>query len=276
MDRTKKIKIALIQLANSLDLKNNLNRGLEALEKAAAAGAELIVFPELSFLPFLPQRPARPGFERYAEEVPGPTTEIISRKAAELRVAVVFNLLEIEAGKTYDSSPIVDRDGRLVGLNRMVHVMEAPGFHEKGYYHPGDLGAGVFDTSVGRIGVAICYDRHFPEYMRALALKGAELVVIPQAGAKGEWPAGLFEAELQVAAFQNGYFVALANRVGKEEVVDFEGGSLLVDPRGQVVAGAEKEKEDILLVEIDFSRLDDCPARRHFLNDRRPEIYDRL
>ncbi len=276
MDRTKRIKIALIQLANSLDLKNNLNRGLEALEKAAAAGAELIVFPELSFLPFLPQRPARPGFERYAEEVPGPTTEIISRKAAELRVAVVFNLLEIEAGKTYDSSPIVDRDGRLVGLNRMVHVMEAPGFHEKDYYHPGDLGAGVFDTSVGRIGVAICYDRHFPEYMRALALKGAELVVIPQAGAKGEWPAGLFEAELQVAAFQNGYFVALANRVGKEEVVDFEGGSLLVDPRGQVVAGAKKEKEDILLAEIDFSRLEDCPARRHFLNDRRPEIYDRL
>lgn len=276
MDRTKKIKIALIQLANSLDLKNNLNRGLEALEKAAAAGAELIVFPELSFLPFLPQRPARPGFERYAEEVPGPTTEIISRKAAELRVAVVFNLLEIEAGKTYDSSPIVDRDGRLVGLNRMVHVMEAPGFHEKGYYHPGDLGAGVFDTSVGRIGVAICYDRHFPEYMRALALKGAELVVIPQAGAKGEWPAGLFEAELQVAAFQNGYFVALANRVGKEEVVDFEGGSLLVDPRGQVVAGAKKEKEDILLAEIDFSRLESCPARKHFLNDRRPEIYDRL
>lgn len=276
MGKAKKIYIALIQQANTGDRQNNLTRGLKSLERAAAAGAELIVFPELSFLPFLPQHPARPGFEEYAEEVPGPTTAIISRKAAELQVVVIFNLLEIHEGKTYDSSPVIDRDGRLAGLNRMVHVMEGPGFHEKGYYHPGDLGAGVFETSAGRIGVAICYDRHFPEYMRALALKSAELVVIPQAGAKGEWPAGIFEAELQAAAFQNGYFCALANRAGKEEVVEFDGGSLVVDPSGQIIARAEKEQEDILLAEIDFGLIDDCPARRHFLKDRRPEIYPRL
>ncbi len=276
METGRKIKIALIQQANTSDRDKNLRRGLEALEKAASAGADLVVFPELSFLPFLPQHPARAGFEIHAEEVPGPATRIISRKAAELGVAVVFNLLEIQAGKTYDSSPVIDRDGRLAGLNRMVHVMEAPGFHEKGYYHPGDLGAGVFEISCGRVGVAICYDRHFPEYMRALALKGAELVVIPQAGAKGEWLPGLFEAELQTAAFQNGYFIALANRVGREEVVDFEGGSLVVDPSGQIIARAGKDTEEILLAEVDFSLIENCPARRHFLPDRRPEIYNRL
>jgi N-carbamoylputrescine amidase len=276
VNQKKTIRIALIQQKNTLDREKNLARGLDALDRAASAGAGLIVFPELSFLPFLPQHPAGPGYRDWAETVPGPTTELISRKAAERRVVVIFNLLEIHDGKTYDSSPVIDSDGRLVGVNRMVHVMEAPGFHEKGYYHPGDLGAGVFETAAGRIGVAICYDRHFPEYMRALALKGAELVVTPQAGAKGEWPAGLFEAELQVAAFQNGYFCALANRVGKEEVVEFDGGSFVVDPSGQVIARAEKEIEDILLAEIDFGLIENCPARRHFIPDRRPEVYQKL
>ena len=272
----RKLKIALAQLSCGPEVKKNLSRGLEAMEQAASAGARLIVFPELSFLPFLPQKPAEPGYEKWAEPVPGPTFEVIARKAAELKLVTVFNLLEIYQGKTYDSSPVIEADGRLAGLNRMVHVLEAPGFHEKSYYCPGDLGAGVFTTSVGRLGVAICYDRHFPEYMRALALKGAELVVIPQAGAKGEWPAGLFEAEVQVAAFQNGYFCALANRVGKEPHVEFEGGSLVVSPYGQVIAQARREKEEILLVEIDFSQLEECPARKHFLQDRRPEVYPEL
>ncbi len=276
MNQERTIRIALIQQKNSRDREKNLARGLEALDRSASAGASLVVFPELSFLPFLPQHLAGPGYKEWAETVPGPTTELMARKAAERRVVVIFNLLEIDGVKTYDSSPVIDSDGRLLGVNRMVHVMEAPGFHEKGYYHPGDLGAGVFETTVGRVGVAICYDRHFPEYMRALALKGAELVVTPQAGAKGEWPAGLFEAELQVAAFQNGYFCALANRVGQEEVVEFDGGSFVVDPSGQVIARAEKEKEDILIAEIDFGLIKNCPARQYFLPDRRPEVYQNL
>ena len=107
----------------------------------------------------------------------------------------------------------------------MMHITDAPHYREKGYYTPGDLGAGVFDTAAGRIGVAICYDRHFPEYMRALALKGAELVIIPQAGAVGEWSRGVFEGEVQIAAFQNGYFAALVNRVGTEDYVAFGGES---------------------------------------------------
>lgn len=272
----KKLRIALVQMSCGLDPQENLGRGLSAMHKAAASGARLVVFPELSFLPFLPQQPASAGYKRWAEPVPGPTTEAVARKSAELGLVTVFNLLEIYRGKTYDTSPVIDSDGKLLGLNRMVHVLEAPGFHEKSYYTPGDLGAGVFETSVGRVGVAICYDRHFPEYLRALALKGADLVVIPQAGAKGEWPEGLFEAEVQVAAFQNGYFCALANRVGREPAVEFDGGSLVVSPFGQILARAKKDEEQILVVEIDFSLLADCPARKHFLPDRRPDVYHEL
>ncbi|MDD8031599.1 MAG: carbon-nitrogen hydrolase family protein [Acidobacteriota bacterium] len=276
MTGSKIIKIALVQQQNTSDRDHNLQRGLQALEKAAAAGAKLVVYPELSFLPFLPQHPASAGFESWAEPIPGPTTELLCSKAARLNLVIVINLLEIYQGKTYDSSPVIDSQGQLVGVNRMVHVMEAPSFHEKGYYHPGDLGAGVFETSIGKLGVAICYDRHFPEYMRALALKGAELVVIPQAGAKDEWPRGLFEAELRVAAFQNGYFCALANRVGREDRLEFGGGSFVVDPFGQMIVQADKDQEDILLTEIDLGQLIDSPAQKYFLKDRRPEIYNHL
>ena len=272
----KKIKIALVQLSSTYNREENLKKGLRKLEEASEKGAQVVIFPELSFSPFLPEYPPKPGFESWAESVPGPTTDLIIKKAAELKVVVIFNLLEINNGKTYDSSPVINSDGCLLGVNRMVHVLEAPHFHEKGYYHPGNLGAGVFDTSFCRIGVAICYDRHFPEYMRALALKGAELVVIPQAGARGEWPGEIFEAELQVASFQNGYFCALANRVGKENVVEFEGGSFITDPFGRVVAQARKNEEEVLVAEINLKQIKDCPASKYFLKDRRPEIYDSL
>jgi N-carbamoylputrescine amidase len=155
----------------------------------------------------------------------------------------------------------------------MVHIMEGPCFHEQGYYFPGDAKSLVFDTNAGKIGVAICYDRHFPEYMRALKLGGAELVIVPQAGAVGKWPPGLFEAELQIASFQNGYFSALCNRVGKEDCVEFEGKSFIAAPDGRVLAQAPAGEDFILLHAIDLDEVRNCHAERHFLADRRPEIY---
>jgi N-carbamoylputrescine amidase len=155
----------------------------------------------------------------------------------------------------------------------MIHIMEGPCFHETDFYHPGDHGATVFPSAVGRLGVAICYDRHFPEYMRALGVKGAEIVVVPQAGSVGEWPAGIFEAELQVAGFHNGYFTALANRVGPEECLTFAGESFVTDPMGRVIARAPSGEDHILYADLDFSLLKECSARRHFMRDRRPDIY---
>ena len=121
--------------------------------------------------------------------------------------------------------------------------------------------------------MAICYDRHFPEYMRKLALQGAEIVIVPQAGAVGEWPDGIFEAELQVAAFQNGYFAALVNRVGKEEVVHFSGESYVVDPLGRVLVQAPRGEDYILYAECDLTKISESPAKKYFLHDRRPEFY---
>ena len=129
------------------------------------------------------------------------------------------------------------------------------------------------DTKAGKVGVSICYDRHYPEYMRALALAGAELVVVPQAGAVGEWPEGLYEAELQVAAFQNGYFTALCNRVGREECLDFAGESFVCDPDGRVVARAPQSEDHILFADIDLAEVADSHAKKLFFRDRRPELY---
>ncbi|MHA2273855.1 MAG: nitrilase-related carbon-nitrogen hydrolase [Candidatus Hodarchaeales archaeon] len=270
------MKIALIQQHATRNKDENIQRGIAALEEAATQGAELVAFPELAFERFWPQKPATKDFQSPAEPVPGPITDIFMDKARELGVVVVLNLFERDNGKTFDCSPVISSDGELLGKTRMVHILEAPCFHEKGYYTPGNLEIEVYNTAAGRIGVAICYDRHFPEYMRILALKGADLVIVPQAGAVDEWPPGIFEAELQVAAFQNGYFTALANRVGEEDCIAFAGESFITNPEGRVIARAPKETDSILYAVIDYEELNKCPARNHFLADRRPETYSSL
>ena len=267
------MRIALIQQAASADKAGNLQRGLRAMEAAARDGAELVCFAELAFEPFYPQRPAQGPVASLAEEVPGPVVEAFRESAARLGVVVVLNLFERAGDKTYDCSPVIDADGSLLGRTRMIHITDYACFHERGYYAPGDTGAPVYETRIGRVGVAICYDRHYPEYMRALALGGAELVVVPQAGAVGEWPEGLFEAELRVAAFQNGYFTALCNRVGQEECLTFSGESFVCDPAGRVVAQAPAGEEFVLLCDLDLGQVASSHARRLFLGDRRPELY---
>lgn len=266
------MKIALIQQAASPDAPANVRRGLEALETAARNGARLVAFAELAFSRFHPQRPASGDVRALAEPVPGPTVEAFRERASRLGVVVVLNLYERAGDRCYDTSPVIDADGRILGRTRMIHITDYEGFHEQGYYTPGDTGAPVYATKAGPVGVAICYDRHYPEYMRALALGGADLVVIPQAGAVGEWPEGLYEAEVRTAAFQNGYFVGLCNRVGPEEHLTFGGRSFVCAPDGTVIARAG-EGDEILYADVDPAKVRDSHARRLFLRDRRPELY---
>ena len=157
------MKIALIQQHASEDRKANRARGLAAAREAAAGGAQVIAFAELAFDRFYPQVPATLKNLAQAELVPGPTTDAFCALAKELGVVIVLNLFERrggDAGPTFDSSPVIDADGTILGLTRMVHITEYEFFHEQGYYTPGDTGAPVYDTRFGRIGVAICYDRH--------------------------------------------------------------------------------------------------------------------
>ncbi len=270
------MKIALVQQHAGLDQQKNRARGLAAVREAARGGAQVVCFAELAFDRFYPQLPATPESLAKAEPVPGPTTELFSALAAELGVVIVLNVFEQaggDSGLTFDSSPVIDTDGTILGITRMVHITEYEHFHEQGYYAPGDHGVPVYDTRFGKIGVAICYDRHYPEYMRALAVAGAEVVVVPQAGAVGEWPEGLYEAEMRVAAFQNGYFVALCNRVGEEEKLTFAGESFVCGPDGRVLARAGQGAGEILSCELDLDQAAQSHARRLFLRDRRPELY---
>ncbi len=268
------MRLALAQRPAGAVREENLARALEAMRRARAAGADLIVFPELAIERFFPQHPGREAVRETAEPIPGPTSDRVAAAARELSLVTVFNMYEAgPGGRRFDSSPVFDADGSLLGVTRMVHIADFPGFHEKGYYHPGDTGAPVYPTRAGRVGVAICYDRHYPEYMRALAAGGAEVVVIPQAGALDEWPEGLFEAEVRAAAFQNGYWVGLCNRVGSEERLTFAGESFVVDPEGQVVARGRRLEEDLVIAEVDLARCAASTARRLFWRDRRPDQY---
>jgi len=270
------MKIALIQQHATKDRIQNVERGIKAFQDAVAAGAELIAYAELGLSYFLPQNPATSESVAKAERIPGPVIEKFQKLAALYGVVTVLNVFEKAGDKTFDSSPVIDSDGKLLGVTRMAHVMDGLGFYEKGYYTPGDNERFVYDTKIGKVGIAICYDRHFPEYMRNLALQGAEIVVVPQAGALGEWTEGLFEAELQVAAFQNGYFAALVNRVGKEDTLHFAGGSFIVDPDGRLLAQAPHEEDFILYAEIDLKKVANCTAKKYFLNDRRPDYYKKF
>lgn len=270
------MRLALVQHAAGPDVRANLARGVRAVEEAAAAGADLVVFPELSFTPFFPQHPAGDDPLALAEPIPGPTVDALRDAARRHGVVVVPNLYEHAGDRGYDTSVVIDADGTVLGAVRMMHITDYEGFHEQGYYAPGDLGAPVFDTAAGRLGVAICYDRHYPEYLRALALGGADLVLVPQAGARDEWPEGLFEAEMRVASFQHGFFTALANRVGREAVLEFGGGSFVTDPTGRVVARAPEGEEAVLYAEVDLAAGAASPARRLFLRHRRPDAYATL
>jgi N-carbamoylputrescine amidase len=252
----------------------NLDSAVQLIHEAARKGADLICFPEMGFHQFFPQHRAEARFFDWAEAVPG--GRIVQRLvsvARDARIAIVPNLFERAGpGEYYDCSPVIDADGSYRGLSRMVHIAEAPCFNEKFYYRPGGGEFPVFDTKAGRIGIAICYDRHYPEQLRILALRGCGVLLVPLAAVSREqWP--MFEMEMQVASFQNQYFSVVVNRVGREGEMEFLGRSFVTDPFGNVIARAADGQPDLMLVDIDLDAID--RARRvipHF-RDRRPELY---
>ena len=268
------MRIALSQQSASPDRGKNLAAALRNMRDAKRRGADLIVFPELALERFFPQHERFASAQQIAEPIPGPTSDAIANEARTLGLVTVFNQYESGGhGDYYDASPVFDADGSLLGITRMVHITDYACFHEKAYYTPGNRGAPVYATRAGKIGVAICYDRHYPEYMRALGVAGAEVVVIPQAGADGEWPEGVYEAEVRTAAFQNGYFAALCNRVGVEEQLTFSGESFVVDPEGRIVAKGARLADDLIIADIETAKVQGSTARRLFWRDRRPELY---
>jgi len=266
------VRIGMAQVAAGDDIDANVERGLEWVDKAAAEGCALCVFPEMGFHPFFPQHRADASYFDWAEPIPGPITEAFQERAKRHGMVVIPNFFELAGpGRHYDASPVIDADGSLLGVARMIHIAEEPGFNERFYYWPGDSGFEVHQTAAGPLGMAICYDRHFPEHMRALTIGGAELILSPFAGTAGD-PGRGYEIEMQGSAFSNAVFIACCNRVGEEPELTFSGGSFVVDPAGEIIATAGGD-EELLVVDIDRREVARNRQKRPFLRDRRPELY---
>ena len=272
------VRAALVQAVWTGDKESMIRHHEEQARLAAAEGAQVICFQELFYGPYFCQVQDAEFYE-YAESVPGPTTERFAALAAELGLVTVLPVYEQDQpGVLYNTAAVIDADGTYLGKYRKHHIPNLPGFWEKFYFRPGNSGFPVFDTAVGKVGVYICYDRHFPEGWRALGLGGAQIVFNPSATSAG-LSDYLWQLEQPAAAVANEYFIGAINRVGTEELGDddFYGTSYFVGPRGQLVDGAgARAKGDLIIRDLDLSQIDEVRNTWAFYRDRRPDAYGDL
>jgi beta-ureidopropionase len=269
------VRAALVQAVWTGDKESMIAHHEEQARLAAAEGARVICFQELFYGPYFCQVQEAKFYE-YAESVPGPVTERFARLAAELGLVMVLPVYEIEQpGFLYNTAAVIDADGTYLGKYRKHHLPHLPGFWEKFYFRPGNGGYPVFETAVGRIGVYICYDRHFPEGWRALGLNGAQIVFNPSATSAG-LSDHLWKLEQPAAAVANEYYIGAINRVGIEEYGDdvFYGTSYFVGPEGRLVgeAGATDAGE-LIVRDLDLDLIDTVRNKWAFYRDRRPDAY---
>jgi N-carbamoylputrescine amidase len=257
-----------------------IDKHVRLIAEAASKGAKVTCLQELFYGPYFCAE-QDPRWYEMVEPVPdGPTIQLMQDLARQHGMVLVVPVYEEEmSGVYYNTAAILDADGTYLGKYRKNHIPHvAPGFWEKYYFKPGNLGYPTFDTAVGRIGVYICYDRHFPEGMRALALDGAEIVFNPSATVAGlsEY---LWELEQPAHAVANGFFVGAINRVGMEKpwnIGQFYGKSYFVNPRGQIVAQASRDMDEVLVADLDLDMIREVRNVWQFFRDRRPETYGEL
>jgi N-carbamoylputrescine amidase len=269
------VRAALVQAVWTGDKESMIAHHEEQARLAAAEGARVICFQELFYGPYFCQVQEAKFYE-YAEAVPGPVTERFAKLAAELGMVMILPVYEIEQpGFLYNTAAVIDADGTYLGKYRKHHLPHLPGFWEKFYFRPGNGGYPVFETAVGRIGVYICYDRHFPEGWRALGLNGAQIVFNPSATSAG-LSDHLWKLEQPAAAVANEYYIGAINRVGIEEYGDddFYGTSYFVGPEGRLVgeAGATNAGE-LIVRDLDLDLIDTVRNKWAFYRDRRPDAY---
>ena len=275
------VRGALLQATWTGDKESMIQKHERYAHEAAAQGAKLMLFQELFYGPYFCQVQDA-EYYGYTELIPdGPTTKRMQALARETGMVLVVPMYE-EACETpgvyYNTAAVIDADGTYLGKYRKTHIPHVKGFWEKFYFRPGNLGFPVFQTAVGRVGVYICYDRHFPEGARALGLNGAEIVLIPSATSRGlsEY---LWRVEQVSHAMANGYFVGTINRVGKEPLGDddFYGQSYFCDPRGQFVGPVGSPyDEELILRDMDLDLVTEVRQTWQFYRDRRPELYGDL
>jgi N-carbamoylputrescine amidase len=280
-----KFTIGLVQMSCSTDPLENFAKAEARIREAARRGAQIICLQELFRSQYF-CREENADLFALAEPIPGPSTEALSRLARSLNVVIIGSLFERRAaGVFHNTAVVLNADGALVGKYRKMHIPDDPLYYEKFYFTPGDLGFPNFNTKYGRIGVLVCWDQWYPEGARLASLGGANILFYPTAigwhpSEKQELGAAQLDAwrTIQRAhAIANGIFVAAVNRVGfegtPENGLEFWGHSFVADPFGQVLAEASPDKEEILVVECDTSRIEDVRRNWPFLRDRRIDAY---
>ncbi len=291
MAKPPRLQVALVQQGCCEDREDNLTHSIEQIRAAAAQGAQLVLLQELHTGVYFCQSEDTARFDQ-AEPIPGPTTETLGALAAELGVVIVASLFERRAAGLYHNTAVVlERDGRIAGKYRKMHIPDDPGYYEKFFFTPGDLGFEPIDTSVGRLGVLVCWDQWFPEAARLMALAGAELLLYPTAIGwdvhdDAEEQARQREAWITIQrshAIANGLPVLACNRSGTEPGpacegagIRFWGSSFVAGPQGEILAQAPVDAPALLLAEVDLARGEAVRRTWPYLRDRRIDAYGDL
>jgi beta-ureidopropionase len=285
--RPQSVRCGLIQCANPLNDESKtvaeiqqamLDKHLPMIEQAAQKGVQILCLQEIFNGPyFCPAQNTR--WYDAAETIPGPTTSLMQELARKHEMVIVVPLYEkAMRGVYYNSAAVIDADGSYLGKYRKQHIPQTSGFWEKYYFKPGDGGYPVFQTRYANVGVYICYDRHFPEGARCLGLNGADIVFNPSATVAG-LSQYLWKLEQPAHAVANGYYVGAINRVGTEapwNIGKFYGTSYFVNPRGQIIAEASEDQDELVVADLDLSMIDEVRNLWQFYRDRRPEAYEEL
>jgi N-carbamoylputrescine amidase len=282
------VKCGLIQASNACSVDEpiekikqaNIEKNLRFIDEAATRGVQIVCMQEVFTTPYFCAE-QEPRWYEAVEEIPGgPTVKLMQEVAKKHGMVVIVPIYEEEiTGVYYNTAAVIDADGKYLGKYRKNHIPHTkPGFWEKYYFKPGNLGYPAFETAFARIGVYICYDRHFPEGARALGLNGAEIVFNPSATVAGlsEY---LWELEQPAHAVANGYFVGAINRVGHEQpwdIGEFYGKSYFCNPRGKIIAQASRDSDELVVADLDLDEIREVRNVWQFFRDRRPETYDAL
>lgn len=255
----------------------NLDHQMKMVEDAARQGVQMLCFQEIFTTPYFCAEQTTRWYDAVERIPDGPTVKLMQDVAKQHGMVLIVPIYEEEqTGIYYNSAAVIDADGKYLGKYRKTHIPHVnPGFWEKFYFRPGNLGYPCFDTAFARIGVYICYDRHFPEGARCLGLNGAEIVFNPSATVAGlsEY---LWKLEQPAHAVANGYFVGAINRVGTEapwNIGEFYGQSYFCDPRGQMLAVGSRDKDELVVADLDMDKIREVRNTWQFFRDRRPDLY---
>jgi len=273
------VRGALLQASWTGDKESMIQKHERAAHEASKQGAQVMLFQELFYGPYFCQV-QDPQYYSYTELIPdGPTTKRMQDLAKQTGMVLVVPMYEEDgqaSGIYYNTAAVIDADGKYLGKYRKTHIPHVNGFWEKFYFRPGNMGYPVFDTAVGKVGVYICYDRHFPEGARMLGLHGAELVFIPSATSRG-LSMHLWFIEQTAHAIANGYWVGTINRVGQEKEFgpnEYYGSSYFADPRGKIIAQASEKDEQLLVADLNMDLVREVRNTWQFYRDRRPDMYE--